>query len=58
LSDVPSSLHSRKSSKKRHFSDINLNLDETFEDAFITEVKVADLENGIQVKNPCLHFDK
>jgi hypothetical protein len=57
LSDVPSSSHSRKSSKKRCFSDINLDWDETFKVAFITEVEVADLKNGIQDKNP-FAFDK
>jgi hypothetical protein len=38
--------------KKHHFSDVDLDWDEMFEDAFITDVEVADLKNGIQVENP------
>ena len=56
-SDVPSSSHSCKSSKKHRVSDIDLNWDETFEDTFVTDIEVADLKNGIQVKNP-FAFDK
>jgi hypothetical protein len=48
-SDVPSSSRSCKS-KKSHFSDVDLDLDKTFEDAFVTNIEVADLENRIQVK--------
>jgi hypothetical protein len=51
LSDVPSSSHSRKSSKKRRFSDVDLDWDEMFKDAFVMDNEVADLKNGIQVKN-------
>jgi hypothetical protein len=53
--DLPSSSCSRKSgstSKKRQNSDINLDWDETFEDAFITDVEVADLKNRIQIESP------
>jgi hypothetical protein len=56
-SDVPSSSHCCKSSKKHCFSDVELNWVETFKDAFVTDVKIADLDNGIQVKNP-FAFDK
>ncbi len=42
-SDVHSSSCSCKSSKKRHFSDIGLDWDETFEGAFIRDIEVADL---------------
>jgi hypothetical protein len=55
LGDVPSSSHSCKSggtSKKRCKSEINLDWDKMFKDTFITDIKVADLENGIQVDNP------
>jgi hypothetical protein len=38
LSDVPSFLRSCNSGKKPHLSDIGLDLDETFKDAFITNV--------------------
>jgi hypothetical protein len=59
--NVPSSSSSCKSdstSKKRGTSkncwnsDINLDWDETFKDAFVTDVEVADLKNGIQIENP------
>ena len=59
--NVPSSSCSRKSdspskkrgtSKKRKNSDINLDWDKTFEDAFVTDVDVADLKNRIEVENP------
>ncbi len=52
--NVPSSSCSHKSgstSKIRHNPDINLDWEEMFEDAFITDVEVADLKNGIQVEN-------
>ncbi len=42
---------SRKS-KKRCFSDVDLDWEETIKDAFVTDVEVADLKNGIQVKKP------
>jgi hypothetical protein len=60
LGNVPSSSHSRKSgstskkcstSKKHQNSDINLEWDKTFEDAFITDFDIADFKNGIQVEN-------
>ncbi len=59
LFDVPSSFYSCKSdpNKKRHFSDVNLDWDITFEDAFVMDIEVADLKNVIQVKN-LLAFDK
>jgi hypothetical protein len=44
---VPSSSCSCKSSKKQNFSDINLDWDKKFEDAFVTDVEVADLKNKI-----------
>jgi hypothetical protein len=56
-SDVPSSSRSRKSSKKCCFSDVDLNWDEMFEDAFVMDVEVADLKNRIQVENS-FAFDK
>jgi hypothetical protein len=56
-SDVPFSSCSCKSSEKHHFSDVDLDWDKTFGDAFITDVEVADLKNRIQVKNP-FPFDK
>jgi hypothetical protein len=37
---------------KRQDSDINLDWEKTFKDAFVTDVEVADLKNGIQVENP------
>jgi hypothetical protein len=55
LGNVPSSSCSCKSgsnSKKRQNSDIDLDWDKTFEGAFVTDVEVADLNNGIQVENP------
>jgi hypothetical protein len=54
LGNVPSSSCSRKSggtSKKRQNSDIDLDWEKMFEDAFVTDIEVADLENGIQVEN-------
>jgi hypothetical protein len=51
---VPSSSCSCKSSgtsKKSRKLDIDLDWDETFEDAFVKDVEVADLKNGIQVEN-------
>jgi hypothetical protein len=39
-------------SKKHQNSDIDLDWDKTFDDAFITDVEVADLENRIQIENP------
>ncbi len=51
---MPSSSCSRKSggtSKKRRNSDIDLDWEEMFEDAFVMDIEVADLENGIQVEN-------
>jgi hypothetical protein len=57
LSDVPSSSCSQKSSKKHCFSDVDLDWDEKFKDAFVTDIEVADLEYGIQVKN-LFAFDK
>jgi hypothetical protein len=59
--NVPSSSHSRKSdstskkhgtSKKHQNSDNDLDWDKTFKDAFVTDVEVADLKNGIQIENP------
>ena len=61
LGDVPSSSRSRKSdstskkrgtSKKLRNSDIDLDWDKMFKDAFVTDIEVADLKNGIQVENP------
>jgi hypothetical protein len=52
--DVPSSSCSCKSggiSTKRQNSEIYLDWDVTFKDAFITDTEVADLKNGIQVEN-------
>jgi hypothetical protein len=57
LSDVPSSSCSCKSSKKHHFSDVDLYWDETFKDTFVMDVEVANLNYGIQFKNP-FAFDK
>jgi hypothetical protein len=57
LSDVPSSSCSCKSSKKRCISDVDLDWDKTFKDAFVTDIEVADLKNRIQVKSP-FAFDK
>jgi hypothetical protein len=60
LGNVPSSSSSRKSSgtpKKHQNLDIDLDWDETFKDAFATDVEVADLKNGIQVEDP-FAFDK
>jgi hypothetical protein len=37
--------------KKRCNSDIDLDWDKTFEEAFVTDIEVADLENWIQVEN-------
>ena len=54
---MPFSLRSCKSSEKHRFSDVNLNWDEMFKDAFVTDVEVADLEKGIQVEN-LFAFDK
>ncbi len=51
---MPSSSCSCKSSgtsKKSRKLDIDLDWDETFEDAFVKDVEVADLKNGIQVEN-------
>ncbi len=50
---MPSSSSSRKSSltKKHCNSDIDLDWDKKFKDAFVADVEVADLENGIQVEN-------
>ncbi len=50
---MPSSSHSCKSgpTKKRRHSVINMVWDKTFEDAFITDIEVADLKNRIQVEN-------
>jgi hypothetical protein len=45
------SCKSGDTSKKHQNSDIDLDWDETFGDAFVTEVEVADLKNGIQVEN-------
>jgi hypothetical protein len=56
LSDVPSSSRSCKS-KKHCFSDTNLDWDERFKVTLVTNFEVADLKNGIQVKNP-FAFDK
>ncbi len=42
----------RCTSKKRRNSDIDLDWDETFKDAFVTDVEVADLKNKIQIENP------
>ncbi len=56
-SDVPSSSCSCKSSNNSHFSDTNLNGDKMFKDTFALNIEVADLENGIQVKN-LFTFDK
>jgi hypothetical protein len=53
--DVPSSSRSCKSggnSKKRQNSDIDLDWDKMFKDAFVTDIEVADLKSGIQVENP------
>jgi hypothetical protein len=53
--DVLSSSCSPKSggtSKKPQNLDINLDWDETFEDAFATDIEVADIKNRIQVENP------
>jgi hypothetical protein len=53
--NVSSSSPSCKSggtSKMRRNSDINLDWDKMFEDAFTIDVEVADLKNGIQVENP------
>ncbi len=55
-SDVPSSSCSCKS-EKSCFSDVDLDWDEMFKEAFVTDVEVADLRNGIQVKN-LFAFDK
>jgi hypothetical protein len=61
LGDVPSSSRSRKSdstskkrgtSKKLRNSDIDLDWDKMFKDAFVTDVEVADPKNRIQVENP------
>ncbi len=58
---MPSSSCSRKggstskkhgTSKKRQNSDIYLDWDKMFDDAFITDLEVADLKNRIQVENP------
>jgi hypothetical protein len=58
--DVPSSSCSCKSnstskkhgtSKKRQNSDINLDWGKTFKDAFVSDMEVEDLENGIQIEN-------
>jgi hypothetical protein len=60
LGNVPSSSCSCKSggtSKKCQNSDIDLDWDEMFEDAFVTDVEVADLKNRIQFENP-LEFGK
>jgi hypothetical protein len=48
---------STSNSKKRKNSDIDLDWDKTFKDAFITDIDVTDLENGIQVEN-LFAFDK
>ncbi len=50
---MPSSSCSCKSSptKKRHISD-DMDWYKTFKDVVVTDVKVADLKNGIQVENP------
>ncbi len=42
----------RGTSKKRKNSDIHLDWDKTFKDAFVTDIDIADLKNGIQVENP------
>jgi hypothetical protein len=52
--NVPSSSCSCKSSrtsKERCNSDIDLDWDKTFKDAYVMDIEVVDLENGIQVEN-------
>jgi hypothetical protein len=47
-SNVPSSSHSCKSGPTKHCNlDIDLDWDDTFKDAVITDIEVEDLESGI-----------
>ncbi len=42
----------RGTSKKHRNSDIDLDWDKMFKDAFVTDVEVADLKNRIQIETP------
>jgi hypothetical protein len=38
--------------EQQYFKEALMDWDKTFEDTFIVDVEIADLENGIQVENP------